>query len=53
MTPIGMEYDASWSLDRKKYGLEKTFCCLNARALDFAKMGRFYLNKEIGKKSNC
>lgn len=48
-----MEYDASWSLDRKKYGLEKTFCCLNARALDFAKMGRFYLNKEIGKKSNC
>tara|TARA_B110000503_G_C7155345_1_gene417066 strand:+ start:1012 stop:2115 length:1104 start_codon:yes stop_codon:yes gene_type:complete len=44
-TPLGMEYDASWSLDRKKDGLEKTFCCLNARALDFAKLGRFYLNK--------
>ncbi|MHA3787785.1 serine hydrolase domain-containing protein [Flavobacterium hauense] len=43
--PIGMEYDASWSLDRKKDGLEKTFCCLNARALDFAKLGRLYLNK--------
>lgn len=44
-TPLGMEYDASWSLDRKKDGLEKTFCCLNARTLDFAKLGRFYLNK--------
>ncbi len=43
--PLGMEYDATWSLDRKKDGLEKTFCCLNARALDFAKIGRLYLNK--------
>ena len=43
--PLGMEYDASWSLDRKKDGLEKTFCCLNARARDFAKIGRLYLNK--------
>jgi CubicO group peptidase (beta-lactamase class C family) len=44
-TPLGMEYDASWSIDRKKNGLEKTFCCLNARARDFAKLGRLYLNK--------
>lgn len=43
-TPLGMEYDASWSLDRKDDGLEKTFCCLNAVALDFAKIGRLYLN---------
>lgn len=43
--PLGMEYDASWSLDRKKDGLEKTFCCVNARARDFAKIGRLYLNK--------
>ncbi len=42
---IGMEYDASWSIDQKKNGLEKTFCCINARALDFAKIGRLYLNK--------
>lgn len=40
---IGMEYDASWSTD-KKNGTEKTFCCLNARARDFAKLGRLYLN---------
>jgi CubicO group peptidase (beta-lactamase class C family) len=43
-TPLGMEYDASWSIDRKENGLEKTFCCLNAVALDFAKIGRLYLN---------
>ncbi len=43
--PIGMEYPASWSIDRKNNGLEKTFCCLNARARDFAKLGRLYLNK--------
>lgn len=43
--PLGMEYDATWSLDRKKNGLEKTFCCLNARARDFAKIGRLYQNK--------
>ena len=42
--PLGMEYDASWSLDRKN-GLEKGFCCLNARARDYAKFGRLYLNK--------
>lgn len=43
--PMGMEYDASWSIDSQKSGLEKTFCCLNARAIDFAKIGRLYLNK--------
>lgn len=42
--PIGMEYPASWSLD-KKGGLEKAFCCLNARAIDFAKLGRLYAQK--------
>lgn len=43
--PLGMEYDASWSIDKRKNGIEKTFCCINARALDFAKIGRLYLNK--------
>lgn len=43
--PLGMEYDASWSMDKEKNGLEKTFCCINARAIDFAKIGRLYLNK--------
>ena len=44
-TPLEMEYDASWSIDRKDDGTEKTFCCINARARDFAKIGRLYLNK--------
>lgn len=43
--PLEMEYDATWSLDRKKKGLEKTFCCINARARDYAKIGRLYLNE--------
>ncbi len=42
--PLGMEYDASWSIDKKKNGVEKTFCCINARARDYAKLGRLYLN---------
>jgi CubicO group peptidase (beta-lactamase class C family) len=40
-----MEFNASWSIDKRKNGLEKTFCCLNARAVDFAKFGRLYMNK--------
>lgn len=43
--PLEMEFDASWSLDRNKDGLEKTFCCINARARDYAKIGKLYLNK--------
>lgn len=43
--PLGMQFGASWSLDDKRDdNIEKTFCCLNARALDFAKLGRLYLN---------
>lgn len=44
--PLGMEYPASWSVDSKgEEGMEKAFCCLNARARDYAKIGRLYLNK--------
>ncbi|GBF21586.1 6-aminohexanoate-dimer hydrolase [Arenibacter sp. NBRC 103722] len=43
--PLGMEAPASWSLDRKdEKAMEKVFCCLQARAIDFAKFGRLYLN---------
>ena len=41
---IGAEYDASWSIDSKKDREIKGFCCFNARARDFAKIGRLYLN---------
>ena len=44
-TPLGMEHAASWSIDRKKDGIEKAFCCINAPARDFAKLGSLYLKK--------
>ena len=37
--PLGMESKALWALDRVG-GSEKTFCCLSARARDFARFGR-------------
>ena len=40
--PLGAESDALWSMDDE--GNIKAFCCLNATALDFAKIGRLYLN---------
>ncbi|HEX7411557.1 MAG TPA: serine hydrolase [Bacteroidales bacterium] len=43
--PLGMEYPATMSIDSKRHQTIKAFCCLNARARDFAKFGRLYLNK--------
>lgn len=45
--PLGMEYNASWSIDSKKHNNAKAFCCINAVARDFAKFGRLYLNNGI------
>jgi CubicO group peptidase (beta-lactamase class C family) len=42
--PLGMEYDAVWTVDREG-GLEKSWCCLAATARDFAKLGRLYLRR--------
>jgi len=41
--PLGAESDALWSLDDQDH--IKAFCCINATALDFAKLGRLYLKK--------
>jgi CubicO group peptidase (beta-lactamase class C family) len=41
--PLGMESDALWALDREG-GVEKSFCCISARARDFARFGRLYLD---------
>lgn len=40
--PLGAESDALWSLDKDNN--IKAFCCISATALDFAKIGRLYLN---------
>jgi|WetSurMetagenome_2_1015567.scaffolds.fasta_scaffold20089_5 CubicO group peptidase (beta-lactamase class C family) len=45
--PMHMEYDATWSVDSKKDAEVKAFCCINARAVDFAKFGILYLNRGI------
>lgn len=46
--PLGAESDAIWSTD--KNGMEKTFCCLNATARDFARLGQMVLQN--GKWNN-
>lgn len=43
--PMGAAFDASWSLDSADAGEAKAFCCLNARAIDFARFGLIYLNQ--------
>ncbi len=40
--PIDMCSDAIWTTDKK--GADKTFCCMGATALDYAKFGRLFLN---------
>jgi len=42
---MGAEADGSWSLDSDRHGFEKMFVGLNARAIDFARFGRVYLNR--------
>lgn len=39
-----MEYPASWSLDSAHDGFEKMESGLNARAIDFAKIGQLFLH---------
>jgi len=43
--PLGTQYPAGWSIDSEKNKTEKSFCCLQARARDFAKFGCLYLNE--------
>ncbi len=43
--PIGMESDASWSIDSEEHQTIKAFCCINAVTRDFARFGRLYLKK--------
>ena len=41
--PMGCEQPAFWSLDAPD-GDEKSFCCLNSNARDFARIGKLYLD---------
>ncbi|PZU91405.1 MAG: serine hydrolase [Chryseobacterium sp.] len=46
--PLGMEQNAEWTTD--DLGVEKTFCCIQSNARDFAKIGSLILNR--GKFNN-
>jgi CubicO group peptidase (beta-lactamase class C family) len=45
VNPLGMEFSGSWSLDSEASGFEKMEAGINARAIDFAKLGRLYLKR--------
>lgn len=40
---IGAVHDGSWSADHKG-GIEKSFCCMNLTARDYAKLGMLFVN---------
>lgn len=40
---IGSEFPATWNVDRVG-GTEKTFCCFNASARDYARVGLLFIN---------
>lgn len=44
---IGTEFEASWSLDSEKSSFEKMESGINARAIDFAKVGWLLLNNGV------
>ncbi|WP_152039463.1 serine hydrolase domain-containing protein [Salinigranum salinum] len=43
--PLGMEFDGAWCLDSTDSGFEKMEAGLNARAIDFAKLGQLFLDE--------
>jgi len=46
--PLQMCNEGLWSVD--KHGIEKSFCCMSATAIDYAKFGRLYLKKGLWNK---
>jgi CubicO group peptidase (beta-lactamase class C family) len=41
--PLGAKNSAYWSLDHEN-GMEKSYCCFNSNAPDFARIGQMYLD---------
>jgi CubicO group peptidase (beta-lactamase class C family) len=41
---LGMEFDGAWTLDSAASGFEKMEAGLNARPIDFAKLGRLFIH---------
>ena len=49
--PLGMEAPALWSLDKAE-GRELNFCCFNARARDFGRLGLFVMHNGRSMEGN-
>lgn len=47
--PLGTEANASWHLDQEN-GMEMAYCCINARARDYARLGMMV--KNFGRVNN-
>lgn len=45
-TPLGANHSASWSVDHPG-GIEKSYCCLNASAVDFALFGTLFMDGTV------
>lgn len=45
--PLGAVHDASWSLDSRASGVARAFCCLNARAEDYLRIGQLVLQQGV------
>lgn len=43
--PVGMEYNATWTVDSKAHQHEIAYAGVNATARDFARLGKIYLEK--------
>lgn len=43
--PMGAQYAATWNVDSQASAVEKGFCCVNARAIDFARYGLLHLRQ--------
>jgi CubicO group peptidase (beta-lactamase class C family) len=43
---VGADFDATWNVD-KVGGYEKTFCCFNAVARDYARIGQLVLDQGV------
>ncbi len=42
--PLGAQADAVWRLDSEKKGVEKSYCCFNSNARDFARFAALFKN---------
>jgi CubicO group peptidase (beta-lactamase class C family) len=45
--PLGAQADAVWRLDSEKRGVEKSYCCFNSNARDFARFATLFKNNGV------